>query len=189
MEKIIKLDQEARDTLKIGVDKVADCAKVTLGPGGRNAILGRDYQSPLITNDGISIVKDIVLADEVENLGAEVVKDVSRKTNQEAGDGTTTAMTLAQALLQTVYPRLDEMAIPAEDPMSIKREIKAEADKVIAKLKEMAEPIKGREAEIATISAESEEIGTLIADTIKAVREHGRVTVEDGDGFDIEVSL
>ena len=182
MEKIIKLNQEARDALKRGVDQVADCAKVTLGPGGRNAILGRDYRAPLITNDGVSIVKDIVLSDEVENLGAEVIKDVSLKTNQEAGDGTTTAMVLAQALLESVSLRL-------EDPMTLKREIKVEADKVVAKLKEMAEPIKGREAEIATISSESEEIGELIAKTIKSVGKEGKVTVEDGDGFDIEVEI
>jgi len=189
MEKIIKLNQEARDALKRGVDQVADCAKVTLGPGGRNAILGRDYRAPLITNDGISIVKDIQLADEVENLGAEVIKDVSIKTNQEAGDGTTTAMVLAQALLDTVYPMLDKTAIPQKDPMTLKREIKEESIKVIEKLKEMAEPVKGREADIATISAESEEIGALIADTLKKVGKEGKVTVEDGDGFDVEVEI
>ena len=189
MEKIIKLNQEARDALKSGVDQVADCVKVTLGPGGRNAILGRDYRTPLITNDGISIVKDIELADEVENLGADVIKDVSIKTNQEAGDGTTTAMVLAQALLGTVYPMLEKTAIPKADPMTLKRDIKAEADKVIVKLKEMAEPIKGREAEIASISAESDEIGKIIADVIKKVGKEGKVTVEDGDGFDIEVDV
>lgn len=189
MEKIIKLNEEARDALKRGVGQVADCAKVTLGPGGRNAILGREYRSPLITNDGVSIVKDIVLADEVENLGAEVIKDVSQKTNQEAGDGTTTAMVLAQALLGTVYPMLEKTAIPKADPMTIKREIASECDKVVEQLKEMAEPLNGREADIASISAESSDIGALIADVIERVGKEGKVTVEDGDGFNVEVEV
>lgn len=187
MSKVILFNEEARKALKRGVDKVADTVKITIGPRGRNVVLDKGYGSPTVTNDGVSIAKEISLKDKFENMGAEIVKEVATKTNDMAGDGTTTSVVLAQALIAEGMKHTT-MGVNA---MGIKMGIEKAAHDVVAALKEIAKPIKTKEEirQVATISSESEEIGKIIGDTIEKVGKDGVVTVEESQsiGVDSEV--
>jgi chaperonin GroEL len=184
MSKVILFNEDARKALKRGVDIVADAVKVTIGPRGRNVVLEKSYGGPTITNDGVSIAKEIVLKDKFENMGAEIVKEVATKTNEIAGDGTTTSVVLTQAL---VHEGMRHTALGV-NAMSIRAGMEKAVEDAVAALKVMAKPIKS-DAEIkqvATISAESEEIGQIIATTIKKVGKDGVVTVEESQSFGVE---
>jgi len=184
MGKQIIFNEKARVALKNGVDKVADAVKITLGPRGHNVVLDRGYGSPTITNDGVSIAKDISLSDKFENMGAEIVKEVASKTNDVAGDGTTTAVVLTQAI---VKEGLKQTAMGV-NAMGIRLGIEEAAREVVEALKSMAKPIKSKEEirQVATISSESPEMGKIIADTIDKVGKDGVVTVEESQSFGVE---
>ena len=187
MSKKIVFGEEARKTLKRGVDKVADAVKVTIGPKGRNVVIDKGYGGPTITNDGVSIAKEIELKDKLENLGAEIVKEVANKTNDLAGDGTTTSVVLTQAIVNEGFKHTT-MGVNA---MGVRSGIEKATDEAVKALKKIAKPIKGKEEirQVATISAESEELGKIIADTIDTVGKDGVVTVEESQtlGIDSEV--
>lgn len=184
MSKQISFDEKARLRLKGGIDKVADAVKITIGPRGRNVVLDKGYGAPTITNDGVTIAKDISLTDKFENMGAEIIKEVASKTNDTAGDGTTTAVVLTQAII-TEGMRQIAMGVNA---MGVRLGIEHAARAVIAMLKKMAKPIKTKSEimQVATISAESSDIGTIIADTIEKVGQDGVVTVEESQSLGIE---
>ncbi|HEY9583779.1 MAG TPA: chaperonin GroEL [Candidatus Paceibacterota bacterium] len=184
MSKKILYNEEARKSLKRGVDAVADAVKITLGPRGRNVVLDKGYGSPTITNDGVSIAKEISLKDKFENMGAEIIKEVATKTNDVAGDGTTTSVILAQAIIAEGMKHTS-MGLNA---MGIKFGIEAAAKDVVTALKSIAKPIKTDEEirQVANISAESVELGTIIADTIKKVGKDGVVTVEESQAVGLE---
>ncbi len=177
MAKQILFDEAARKKLKAGADKLADAVKVTLGPKGRNVVLDKGFGSPTITNDGVTIAKEIELEDKVENLGAEIVKEVAEKANEAAGDGTTTAVVLAQAI---IAEGLKNVAAGA-NPLALRRGIEKGVEKVVEALKGMAKPISTKEemAQVATISAEDSEIGNLIAEAMSEVGKDGVITVEE----------
>ena len=187
MAKIIKYNEEARRALLRGVTVVADAVKITLGPRGRNVVLDKGYGSPTITNDGVSIAKEITLKDKFENMGAEIVKEVAEKTNDNAGDGTTTSIVLMQAIVQEGL-RQTSMGV---NVMGVRAGIEKAAEKAADALKSMAKPIKTKEEirQVATISAESAEMGAIIAETIEKVGKDGVVTVEESQtlGVDSEV--
>ena len=176
MSKQISYGADARKSIKVGIDKVADAVKVTLGPKGRNVILGKSYGGPAITNDGVSIAKEIELKDKFENLGAELIKQVAEKTNDVAGDGTTTAMVIAQALVREGL-KFVETGI---NPVGIRRGMEAAKNEVIEILKKNSKRISSKEeiAQVATISAESREMGEMIADVMDVVGKDGVVTTE-----------
>jgi len=177
MAKQIIFNEEARKALAKGVQTVADAVKVTIGPRGRNVILDKSYGTPTITNDGVSIAKEIVLEDKFENMGASIIKEVATRTNDAAGDGTTTATILTDAMVREGM-RYTTMGANA---IGIKNAIEDAAAEVVEDLKKSAKQIKGKEEikNVATISAESEEIGTIIAETITQVGQDGVVTVEE----------
>ena len=184
MSKKILYNEEARKALKRGVDIVANAVKITIGPRGRNVVLDKGYGSPTITNDGVSIAKDISLKDKFENMGAEIVKEVATKTNDVAGDGTTTATILTQAIVDEGMKQTS-MGINA---MGVRAGIEAAAKDVVAALKKAAKPIKSDEEikQVATISSENAEIGSIIAETIKKVGKDGVVTVEESQTTSLE---
>jgi chaperonin GroEL len=184
MSKKILYNEAARKALKRGVDIVADAVKITIGPRGRNVVLDKGYGSPTITNDGVSIAKDISLKDKFENMGAEIVKEVATKTNDVAGDGTTTATILTQAIVDEGMKQTS-MGINA---MGVRAGIEAAAKDVVAALKKAAKPIKSDEEikQVATISSESAELGSIIAETIKKVGKDGVVTVEESQTTTLE---
>jgi chaperonin GroEL len=184
MAKQILFNEDARKALKRGVDKVADVVKVTIGPRGRNVLLDKGYGAPVITNDGVTIAKDIVLRDKFENMGAEIIKEVASKTNDSAGDGTTTSVVITQALVADGFKK----TLMGSNPMGIRRGIEEAVRDAVDTLKKMSKPIKSDEEvrQVATISAESEEIGAIIADTIKKVGKDGVVTVEESQAFGVE---
>lgn len=184
MAKKILFNEDARRALKAGVDKVADAVKITIGPRGRNVVIDKGYGTPTVTNDGVTIAKDITLKDKFENMGAEIVKEVASKTNDVAGDGTTTSVVITQALVKIGLEKL----LMGSNPMGIKKGIESATRDAVDALRGMAKPIKADEEvrQVATISAESEEIGTIIADTIKKVGKDGVVTVEESQTFGIE---
>lgn len=187
MAKQILFDEKARQALKRGVDTLADAVKVTLGPKGRNVVLGKGFGSPDITNDGVTIAKEIELEDKVENMGAEIVKEVASKTNDIAGDGTTTAVVLAQAMIKEGF-KFVTMGVNA---MGIRLGMEEAAKHVVEALKKMAKPIKNREEimQVAAVSSESDEIGSIIADTLEKVGKDGVVTVEESQTFGIESEI
>ena len=184
MSKQITFNDEARKALKAGIDKVASAVKITIGPKGRNAVLDKGYGAPTITNDGVSIAKEITLANKVENMGAEIIKDVASKTNDIAGDGTTTAVILTQSIIEEGMKRT-ALGVNA---MGVKLGIEAAAGEVVKVLKNMAKSIKGKNeiVQVATISAESAEFGAIIADAIEKVGKDGVVTVEESQSFGVE---
>jgi chaperonin GroEL len=184
MAKQVIFDQDVRNALKRGVDIVAKAVKVTLGPKGRNVALSKSWGGPTITNDGVSIAKEIELADKFENMGAAIMKEVATKTNDKAGDGTTTAVVLAQAI---ITEGLKRTALGA-NAMMVRRGIEAAAKDAVEELKKMAKPIKGKTdiRQVATISAESAELGETIADTVEKVGKDGVVTVEESQALGIE---
>ncbi|HVU75486.1 MAG TPA: chaperonin GroEL [Candidatus Paceibacterota bacterium] len=184
MAKQVKFDTEVREALKRGVDIVAGAVKVTLGPKGRNVALGKSWGGPTITNDGVSIAKEITLADKFEDMGASIVKEVATKTNDKAGDGTTTAVVLTHAIIDEGLKRTAMGA----NSMMVRRGIEAAAKDAVEELKKMAKPVKGKEdvRQVATISAESEELGKAIADIVEKVGKDGVVTVEESQSIGIE---
>ncbi len=177
MAKQILYGEEARKTLQAGIDKLADTVKITLGPKGRNVVLDKKYGAPLITNDGVTIAKEIELEDAFENMGAQLIKEVSIKTNDVAGDGTTTATLLAQAL---VREGMKNVAAGA-NPMVVKRGIKLAVDAAVKAVKENASPVTTSDdiARIATISSGDSSVGSLIAEAMEAVSTDGVITVEE----------
>ena len=187
MEKEIKYGEDARKKLLEGVNKLADTVKVTLGPKGRNVVLDRSFGAPLIRNDGGTIAKEVELDDPFENMGASLVKEVSTKTNDVAGDGTTTATVLAQVMLKEGVKNV----AAGGDVLGIKRGMDKATNKAIEELKKISSPIKGKEdiARVASISANNEEIGTLIADAMEKVGSDGIITVEESQTMKTELSI
>ena len=187
MAKIIAFDEEARRGLERGLNTLADAVKVTLGPRGRNVVLEKKWGAPTITNDGVSIAKEIELDDPYEKIGAELVKEVAKKTDDVAGDGTTTATVLAQAL---VKEGLRNVAAGA-DPLSLKRGIEKAVEAVTAELLDSAKEIETKEeiAATASISAGDDEIGALIAEALDKVGKEGVITVEESNTFGLELEL
>ncbi|PIR46546.1 MAG: chaperonin GroEL [Candidatus Vogelbacteria bacterium CG10_big_fil_rev_8_21_14_0_10_45_14] len=184
MAKQILFEDAARSALKRGIDKAANAVRVTIGPRGRNVVIDKGYGAPTITNDGVSIAKEISLADKVENMGAEIVKDVANKANEKAGDGTTTAVILTQAVVEGGFKKT-AMGV---NPMGVRLGIEHAARDVVEELKKMAKPIKDKSeiAQVATVSSESAEYGKIIADAIDKVGENGVVTVEESQSFGVE---
>ena len=184
MAKQIQYSEQARKKLKNGVDKLANAVKVTLGPRGRNVVLDRGFGSPTITNDGVTIAKEIELEDKIENLGAEIVKEVASKTNDVAGDGTTTATVLAQAI---ITEGLKNVAAGA-NPLALKKGIEIATKKAVEFLKSISKPVSKKEeiAKVATISAEDEEMGNLIAEVIDEVGKDGVITIEESKTFGLQ---
>jgi chaperonin GroEL len=187
MSKLLKFDEEARRGLESGVDKLADAVKVTLGPKGRNVVIGKKYGAPTITNDGVSIAKEIELEDPFENMGAQLVKEVATKTNDVAGDGTTTATVLAQALIKEGLRNVAAGANPAGLKRGIEKAVAAAVESIAAQSQEVAD--KTQIAQVATISAADPAIGEVIADAIDKVGKDGTVTVEESNTFGIELEL
>ena len=177
MAKEIQFNEEARRSLQRGVDSLADAVKVTLGPKGRNVVLDKKFGAPLITNDGVTIAKEIELEDPFENMGAQLVKEVATKTNDVAGDGTTTATLLAQAM---VREGMKNVAAGA-NPMVLKKGMAKAVDTLVAGLKEISKKVetKAEKSQVASISAGDEEIGGLIADAMEKVGDDGVITVEE----------
>ncbi len=185
MAKQILFDEKARTSLKRGVDKLADAVKVTLGPKGRNVVFDRGYGTPVITNDGVTIAKEISLEDKFEHIGAELVKEVATKTNDVAGDGTTTATLLAQIMISEGMRNVAAGA----NPMAIRRGIERGVNAVVAELKQaISKPVKGDEEikQVASISANDPEIGAIIAETMKEVGSDGVITVEESQVFGVQ---
>jgi len=188
MSKLLKFDEDARRGLEAGVDKLADAVKVTLGPKGRNVVIGKKFGSPTITNDGVSIAREIELEDPFENMGAQLVKEVATKTNDVAGDGTTTATVLAQALIKE---GLRNVAAGA-NPSGLKRGIEKAVTAAVESIKKQSQSVaadKVQIAQVATISAADASIGEVIADAIDKVGKDGTVTVEESNTFGIELEL
>jgi len=187
MAKQIVYAETARKKLKAGVDKLANAVKVTLGPRGRNVILDKGFGSPTITNDGVTIAKEIDLEDKIENLGAEIVKEVASKTNDIAGDGTTTATVLAQAIINE---GLKNVAAGA-NPLLIKRGIELATQRVVEYLKSISKPVSGKDeiAKVATIAAEDREMGNLIAEIIEEIGKDGVITIEESKAFGFQKDI
>ena len=188
MPKQIVFNIEAREALKRGVDQVANAVKITLGPKGRNVVLEKSFGAPTITNDGVTIAKEIELPNKLENLGAEIVKEVASKTNDVAGDGTTTASLLAQAI---VTEGLKNIAAGAT-PMGLKRGIEKASQAVVEYLAKLAIPVGEKKediAQVATISAKDAEIGERIAEVIHKVGKDGVVTVEESQTFGLSYEI
>ena len=187
MAKDIFYEETARKKMKAGVDKLADAVKITLGPKGRNVVLDKGFGVPIITNDGVSVAKEVELEDKTENLGAEIVKEVAEKTNDVAGDGTTTAVILAQAI---IAEGLKNVAAGA-DPMALKRGIEKAGQAVIAHLKKMAKPISDKIeiSQVATIAAADPEIGNMIAEVMNEIGKDGVVTIEESQTFGLQKEI
>ncbi|HVY35819.1 MAG TPA: chaperonin GroEL [Candidatus Paceibacterota bacterium] len=183
MAKIIIHGAQAQQLLQKGLDAVANAVKITIGPRGKNVVYDKGYGAPMITNDGVSIAKEITLADKFENMGAEIAKEVASKTNDAAGDGTTTSVVLAQAIVDEGLKRTARGA----NGLVVRLGIEAASADVVKELRAMADPIKNKSEikQVATISAESEEIGAIIADTIDTVGKDGVVTVEESQTFGV----
>ena len=187
MAKILKFDDDARKALEAGVNKLADAVKVTLGPKGRNVVLDKKFGAPTITNDGVSIAKEIELEDAFENMGAQLVKEVATKTNDVAGDGTTTATVLAQAMVQVGMKNVAAGANPMGVKKGIEQAVKAAVDSILAQAKDVDD--KSDIANVATISAADSSIGEVIAEAIDRVGKDGVVTVEESNTFGTELEF
>ncbi|NEU05844.1 chaperonin GroEL [Clostridium senegalense] len=187
MAKTILFSEEARRSMQRGVDILADTVKVTLGPKGRNVVLDKKFGSPLITNDGVTIAREIELEDAFENMGAQLVKEVSTKTNDVAGDGTTTATLLAQAIIREGLKNVTAGA----NPMLIRNGIKMAVNVAVEEIKKYSKPISGKEdiARVAAISAADEEIGQLISDAMEKVGNEGVITVEESKSMGTELDV
>jgi len=189
MAKEIKFDMEARDQLKSGIDQLADAVKVTLGPKGRNVIVEKKFGAPLLTKDGVTVAKEIDLADPIENVGAQMVKEVASKTNDDAGDGTTTATVLAQSIIQVGLKNVTAGA----NPMDLKRGIDKAVIEVVKSLQsqsqEVGDDIK-KVQQVASISANNESsIGALIAEAMSKVKKEGVITIEESKSSDTYVDV
>lgn len=187
MAKQIVFDTEAREKLKRGIDKVANTVGVTLGPKGRNVILDQGFGNPTITNDGVTIARDIELEDKFENLGAKLIKEVASKTNDVAGDGTTTSVILAQAMINEGLRNITAGA----NPMDIRKGIDIAVKKVVEELKRISKPISNKKEieQVATVSAQDAEVGALIAEVIDEVGKNGVITVEPSQTFGVEKEI
>ena len=187
MDKDIKYGVEARKSLEAGVNKLADTVRVTLGPKGRNVVLDKSFGTPLITNDGVTIAKEIELEDAFENMGAQLVKEVATKTNDVAGDGTTTATVLAQAMINEGMKNLAAGA----NPIVLRKGMKKATDAAVEAIAKMSEPIKGKEqiARVAAISASDDEVGSLVADAMEKVTNEGVITIEESKTMKTELDL
>ena len=187
MAKEIKYGTEARVALGAGVDKLADTVRVTLGPKGRNVVLDKSYGTPLITNDGVTIAKEIELEDVFENMGAQLVKEVATKTNDVAGDGTTTATVLAQAMIHEGMKNLEAGA----NPIILRRGMKKATDKAVESILAMSSKVKGKDqiAKVAAISAGDEEVGNMVADAMEKVSNDGVITIEESKTMQTELDL
>ena len=187
MAKMIKFGEDARKSLLEGVNKLADTVKVTLGPKGRNVVLDKSFGAPLITNDGVTIAKEIELEDKFENMGARLVKEVSTKTNDVAGDGTTTATVLAQSMIKEGVKNVAAGA----DPMAIKRGMDKAVNEAVEGLKEISSQVNGKEdiARVASISANNTEIGELIAEAMEKVSKDGVITIEESKTSNTELNV
>src|SRR5688572_24453745 len=184
MPKQIAFDEKARDALRAGVDKLANAVKVTLGPRGRNVVLDKGFGAPIITNDGVTIAKEIELPDKYENIGVELVKQVAEKTNDIAGDGTTTATVLAQEMFREGLKNVTAGA----NPMVLRKGIDEATKVAVASLDKQKRDVKGRAeiAQVATISAQDDEVGQLIADVMEKVGKDGVITVEEAQTMGLE---
>ncbi|HEY4391988.1 MAG TPA: chaperonin GroEL [Paenibacillus sp.] len=187
MAKVIKFSEEARRAMLRGVDTLADAVKVTLGPKGRNVVLEKKFGSPLITNDGVTIAKEIELEDAFENMGAQLVKEVATKTNDVAGDGTTTATVLAQALIREGLKNVTAGA----SPIGLRKGIDKAVKVAVEELQKISKPVEGKQsiAQVAAISAADEEIGEQIAEAMEKVGKDGVITVEESRGFLTELEV
>ena len=187
MAKEIKYGSDARAALGAGVDKLANTVRVTLGPKGRNVVLDKSFGAPLITNDGVTIAKEVELEDAFENMGAQLVKEVATKTNDVAGDGTTTATVLTQAMVQEGMKNLEAGA----NPIVLRRGMKKATDAAVEALKEMSQKVKGKEqiAKVAAISAGDEGVGNLVADAMEKVSGDGVITIEESKTMMTELDL
>lgn len=187
MSKQIIYSEEARNTLKRGVDKLADAVKVTLGPKGRNVVIDKGYGAPVITKDGVTVAKEVELEDKIENIGAEMIKEVASKANDMAGDGTTTATVLAQAMIKEGL----KLVSAGVSPIEIREGIEKKVVEMVKNLKEMSKIIDTKEelAQVASISANNKEIGEKIAEAMEKVGKDGVVTVEEGQSFGLEVEV
>ncbi|GER67782.1 60 kDa chaperonin [Weizmannia acidilactici] len=187
MAKEIKFGEEARRGMLRGVDKLADAVKVTLGPKGRNVVLEKKFGSPLITNDGVTIAKEIEIEDAFENMGAKLVSEVASKTNDVAGDGTTTATVLAQAMIREGLKNVTAGA----NPVGIRKGIEKAVAAAVEELKAISKPIEGKAsiAQVASISAADEEVGQLIAEAMERVGNDGVITIEESKGFSTELDV
>lgn len=187
MAKTLLFGEEARRSMQAGVDKLANTVKVTLGPKGRNVILDKKFGSPLITNDGVTIAREIELEDAYENMGAQLVKEVATKTNDVAGDGTTTATLLAQAIIREGLKNVTAGA----NPILIRNGIKTAVEKVVEEIQKISKPVNGKEdiARVAAISAADEKVGKLIADAMEKVGNEGVITVEESKSMGTELDV
>ena len=187
MAKEIKFGAEARAALESGVNKLADTVRVTLGPKGRNVVLDKQYGAPLITNDGVTIAKEIELADAFENMGAQLIKEVAAKTNDVAGDGTTTATVLAQAM---VHEGMKNLAAGA-NPIVLRKGMKKATDAAVEAIREMSQKVSGKEqiARVATVSSGDETVGQLVADAMEKVTGDGVITIEESKTMQTELDL
>ena len=187
MAKDIKYGEDARKKLLNGVNKLADTVKVTLGPKGRNVVLDKSFGAPLITNDGVTIAKEIELEDKFENMGARLVKEVSEKTNDVAGDGTTTATVLAQSMIKEGVKNV----AAGGDPMAIKRGMDKTTEAAVEALRKISVPVNGKEdiARVASISADNEEVGNLIANAMEKVTTNGVITIEESKTSNTELNV
>ena len=187
MAKEIKYGAEARAALEAGVNKLADTVRVTIGPKGRNVVLDKSFGAPLITNDGVTIAKEIELEDAFENMGAQLVKEVATKTNDVAGDGTTTATVLTQAMVQEGMKNLEAGA----NPIVLRRGMKKATDAAVEALKEMSQKVTGKDqiAKVAAISAGDESVGNMVADAMEKVTNDGVITIEESKTMETELDL
>ena len=187
MAKEIKYGTEARKAMAAGVDKLANTVKVTLGPKGRNVVLDRKFGAPLITNDGVSIAKDIEFEDPYENMGAQLVKEVATKTNDVAGDGTTTATVLAQAMIQEGLKNIEAGA----NAIILRKGMQKATDAAVAEIKKMSQAVTTKKhiANVAAISAGDPEVGDMIADAMDKVTNDGVITVEESKTMKTELDL
>ena len=186
--KDVRFNSDARDRMLRGVNILADAVKVTLGPKGRNVVIDKSFGAPRITKDGVTVAKEIELADKFENMGAQMVKEVASRTNDEAGDGTTTATVLAQAIIKEGM----KAVAAGMNPMDLKRGIDLATTKVVAAIKAAARPVKdtAEVAQVGTISANGEaEIGRQIADAMQKVGNEGVITVEENKGLETETTV
>lgn len=186
MAKDIQFHEDARKALKAGIDQLANAVKVTLGPKGRNVIVERSFGAPMVTKDGVSVAKEVELEDKLENLGAELVKEVASKTADVAGDGTTTATVLAQAMVDEGL----KLVTAGVDPQALRRGMEKAVEKVVEEIKTLSQPVHGDAIkQVASISANDAEIGEVIAQAMQKVGENGVITIEEGQSFGIEVEV
>ncbi|HAN71877.1 MAG TPA: molecular chaperone GroEL, partial [Actinobacteria bacterium] len=187
MAKILEFDEDARRSLERGVNALADAVKVTIGPKGRNVVIDKKWGAPTITNDGVTIAREVELENPYENLGAQLAKEVATKTNDVAGDGTTTATVLAQAMVREGLKQVAAGASPTGVKRGIDKAVKAVTEHLVASAREVAD--KGEIANVATISSQDREVGELIADAFDKVGKDGVISVEESSTTSMELEF